>query len=124
MTSKNRQRQGQRPGAKARFFGGDGIAQAKAWAYLRNKGNSKDKTDILAFDFAQARMTSKNRQRQGQRPGAKARFFDGDGIAQAEAWAYLRNKDNSKGKYKSRFPSGMTNKKDKYGDSGCARMTT
>jgi hypothetical protein len=38
--------------------------------------------------------------------------------AQAEAWAYLRNKDNSKGKYKSRFPSGMTNKKDNDGDSG------
>ena len=54
-------------------------------------------------------MTSTNRQRQGQRPGAEARFFDGDGIAQAEAWAYLRNKDKSK---------------DQYGDSGCARMTT
>jgi hypothetical protein len=61
-------------------------------------------------------MTSKNRQRQGRRPGAKARFFGGDGIAQAEAWAYLRNKGNSKGKYKSRFPSGMTSKKDEGND--------
>ena len=75
------------------------------------------------FSGGCARMTSKNRQRQGQRPGAKARFFDGDGIAQAKAWAYLRNNCNSKVKNKSRFPSGMTNKKDKYGDSGCARMT-
>ena len=32
-----------KPGAEARFFGGgDWIAQAKAWAYLRN--NDKDKT--------------------------------------------------------------------------------
>ena len=39
--------------------------------------------------------------------------------AQAEAWAYLRNKGKSKDKYKSRFPSGMTSKKDegKDGDS-------
>jgi hypothetical protein len=107
MTSKNGQRQGQeqRPGAKARFFDGDGIAQAKAWAYLRNKSKNKNKYG----DSGCARMTSKNRQRQGRRPGAKARFFDGDGIAQAKAWAYLRNKSKSK---------------DKYGDSGCARMTS
>ena len=149
MTSKNRQRQGRRPGAKARFFDGDGIAQAEAWAYLRNKGKSKVKsrsrfptgrtskrqatTEILSLrlrmtsineqirrfwlrqndDFRGgcARMTSKNRQRQGRRPGAKARFFGGDGIAQAKAWAYLRNKGNSKDKYKSRFPSGMTSKR-------------
>jgi hypothetical protein len=39
-TGKNRQRQGQRPGAEARFLGGDGIAQAKAWAYLRNNGKA------------------------------------------------------------------------------------
>jgi hypothetical protein len=82
--------------------------------------NKKDKYG----DSGCARRTSKNRQRQRQRPGAEARFFDGDGIAQAEARAYLRNKGNSKVKNKSRFPVGMTNKKDKYGDSGCARMTT
>jgi hypothetical protein len=37
--------------------------------------------------------------------------------AQAKAWAYLRNKGKSKVKNNSRFPSGMTNKKGKYGDS-------
>ena len=36
--------------------------------------------------------------------------------AQAEAWAYLRNKGKSKDKYKSRFPSGMTSKKDEGND--------
>jgi hypothetical protein len=40
--------------------------------------------------------------------GLKPVFLAGDGIAQAEAWAYLRNKGKGKGQ---------------YGDSGCARMT-
>jgi hypothetical protein len=40
--------------------------------------------------------------------GLKPVFSAGDGIAQAEAWAYLRNKGKGKGQ---------------YGDSGCARMT-
>ena len=40
--------------------------------------------------------------------GLKPVFLAGDGIAQAEAWAYLRNKSKGKGQ---------------YGDSGCARMT-
>ena len=52
---------------------------------------SKTNTGILAFDFAQARMTSKNRQRQGQK---QIPFGN----------------DKQKGKYNSRFPSGMTNK--------------
>jgi len=42
-------------------------------------------------------------------PGLKPVSSAGEGIAQAEAWAYLRNKDNGK---------------DKYGDSGYARMTS
>jgi hypothetical protein len=40
--------------------------------------------------------------------GLKPVFLAWDGIAQAEAWAYLRNKGKGKGQ---------------YGDSGCARMT-
>jgi len=94
------------------------------WRFWRVEGLDKEAGVREQGTENRGQGTGKNRQRQGRRPGAKARFFDGDGIAQAEARAYLRNKGNSKVKNKSRFPAGMTNKKDKYGDSGCARMTT
>jgi hypothetical protein len=80
------------------------IAQAKAWAYLRSKNKYRDSgfarmmgkekqttTEILAFGFAQARMTT--------------------------PWGFARMTDK-KEQAQSRSPTGMTSKTKKDGHEG------
>jgi hypothetical protein len=57
-------------------------------------------------------------------PGLKPVSSMGMGLPRLKPGPISGTKARARAKNNSRFPTGMTNSKDKYGDSGCARMTT